>query len=204
MRKLITHVLMAASVLASMIVPATSDACDHECDAVISGAVTHKKKKYVKNTVVYIEKAASNFKTGANDAKMDQTNQIFDPFVLPVVKGTEVTFLNNDNTGHNVFSPDGEKYDLGTWPMGEARSYKFDKEGVYAQLCKMHPSMLAYVVVLQNPYFAVTQEDGSFEIKGVPPGEYSLAVWNERRRADPVPVKVTKDGITSIEIKLTR
>ena len=80
----------------------------------------------------------------------------FIPFALPVVKGSTVTFLNNDNTGHNVYSPDHEKYNLGKWSKGQTRKRKFSRLGVYTQLCKMHPSMLAYVIVLQNPYFVVT------------------------------------------------
>ncbi len=169
--------------------------------ASISGKVTAKRKKYQENVVVYVEKASGNF-APTGKAVMHQKNQAFAPFVLPVVKGTTVDFLNDDNTQHNVFSPDGEGYNLGTWGAGQTRSYTFKKEGVYTQLCKMHPSMLGYIVVVQNPYYAVTKADGSFEIKDVPPGDYTLAVWSERMKADKVPVKVSASGASGVTIAL--
>lgn len=166
----------------------------------IAGQVEAKKDKYKKNTLVYLEKVPG--KHAPKKAKMDQLNQKFIPFVLPVVKGSPVEFLNNDNTGHNVFTPDGEKYDLGTWKKGKSKSYTFNKLGVYTQLCKMHPSMIAYVVSLQNPYFAVTKDDGSFKIDGIPAGTYTVAVWNERKKGKPVSVTVTSGKTTDVPIKL--
>ena len=135
---------------------------------------------------------------------MDQRNQEFIPFVLPVVKGTTVEFLNNDNSGHNVFSPDGEKYDLGTWPKGEMRSYTFEKTGTYAQLCKMHASMLAFIVVLESPYFAVTSKDGAFQIDNVPPGTYTLKIWHERGDAEPASVTVRAGEMATLELEMGR
>ena len=83
-------------------------------------------------------------------------------------------FLNSDPTPHNVFSPDCEKYNLGTWPQGQSKDHAFAKctkfPCVYTQLCRVHPEMEGFVVVLQNPYFAVSDKDGHFEIKGVPAG----------------------------------
>ena len=69
------------------------------------------------------------------------------PHVLPVVAGTTVKFLNSDPTPHNVFSPDNEKYNLGTWPQGQTKDYVFNKctkfPCVYTQLCRVHPEMEA-------------------------------------------------------------
>ncbi len=169
----------------------------------LEGKLESKKKKYRRNAVVYLEKVPGKYAPKKN-AQMDQKNQTFLPFILPVVKGTTVEFLNNDNTGHNVFSPDGEEYNLGTWPKGEVRTYTFNKEGVYTQLCKLHPSMLAYVVVLQNPFFAVTKDDGSFKLTNVPPGTYTVKVWHERRRAEPVAVDVKSGATARLTIKMKK
>lgn len=170
----------------------------------ISGKLTASRAKYAKNAVVYLEGAAGTFAPSAEPVAMDQKNQVFVPFVLPVLKGSTVKFLNSDNTGHNVFSPDGEEYDLGSWGKGESRDYTFKKAGAYTQLCKMHPSMIAYVVVLENPFFAVTGEDGSFEIKDVPAGEYTVKTWHERKKVAPAPVKVPESGTVEVALSAGR
>lgn len=170
----------------------------------VEGRVLAKRKKFVKNTIVYLDGAPGKFDPPQEHAVLDQKGQTFVPFVLPIVVGTTVDFLNSDESGHNVFSPDGETYDLGMWPRGEFRSHRFEQEGVYTQLCKLHSSMIAFVVVLSNPFFSVTRDDGSFEIEGVPPGDYVLRVWAERREASPVPVRIGTDAPTRIEVRLLR
>jgi len=166
----------------------------------ISGKVTAKSAKFLKNAVVYVDQAPS--KPAAKTAQMDQKGQMFVPFVLPVVKGTAIEFLNHDDTGHNVFSPDGEKFDLGVFNKDQVRKYTVDREGVYTLLCKMHPSMIAYIVSLQNPFFAVTGDDGSFSIADVPAGEYTLKVWSERKHAEPLKVTVPAGGAAGIQLEL--
>jgi len=102
------------------------------------------------------------------------------PYLLPVLVGTTVDFLNSDSVNHNVFSPDGEGYNLGTWPKGQSKSYTFKKAGVYTQLCSVHPEMEAFVIVLANPYFAVADKDGKFTINDVPDGHYDLKVFSKK------------------------
>lgn len=168
----------------------------------IVGKVTAKKKKYLPNTVVYVEKAPGRFKPRKYEIGQKQSQ--FDPKLLVVLRGSTVEYTNSDPTDHSVYSPDGEKFDLGTWGKGGSRTRKYDKLGAYTQLCKLHPMMVAYVVVVQNPYFAVTKASGSFEITGVPAGRYTLRVWNARRSADPVEVDVTADADTIVTIGLHR
>lgn len=168
----------------------------------VNGKVSAKRAKNAVSAVISLEGGKSALEIPAEPVKMDQKNQTFLPFVLPVVKGTSVEFLNSDNTGHNVFSPDGEKYDLGNWGKGESRTYKFTKPGVYTQLCKMHPSMIAYIVVLDTPYFAVSKADGSFSIPDVPPGKYTVKVWHERKKAKPSTLTVVAGEQASLEIAL--
>lgn len=111
---------------------------------------------------------------------MDQRNREVLPHVLPVVVGTTVQFRNSDPFKHNIFSPDGERYNLGTWEQGKSRGYTFRRPGVYRQLCNIHPEMLAYIVVLESPHFALTNGDGNFEITSVPAGRHTLKVWGEK------------------------
>jgi plastocyanin len=130
--------------------------------------------------VVFIVTAPGTFPPPAQHALMDQKKMTFTPHFLPIVVGTTVDFLNSDAVSHNVFTPDNEGYNLGTWPKGEKHSYTFKKPGVYTQLCSIHPEMLGFILVLQNPYFAVTKPDGHFTIPNVPAGQYTLKVWGEK------------------------
>ena len=143
------------------------------------------------------------FPAPTEHAKIDQQNLVFTPHVLPVLVGTTVDFLNNDAVLHNVFSPDGcaEKFNLGTWPKGEVRSYTFKKECVAATLlCKVHPEMEAFVVAVPTPYFAVTKPDGSYRIEGVPDGSYTLKVWHPKLKGAQKTVQVAGAAAADFEI----
>ena len=173
----------------------------------ISGTVTVSGATSNANAVVYVTQVAGTLSKSTTPAQLDQSKMQFSPHVLAIVAGTSVKFLNGDPTAHNVFSPDNEKYNLGTWPQGQTKDYVFDKcqtfPCVYRQLCRVHPEMLGYIVVLQNPYFAVTAKDGTYEIKDVPPGSYQLDVWHEKAKASPQPVTVdaTKPAVVNFTLK---
>jgi Polysaccharide lyase family 4, domain II/Copper binding proteins, plastocyanin/azurin family len=115
---------------------------------------------------------------------IDQRKMNFAPRVTVVLQGTTVDFLNSDSVGHNVYWPSvgGNKklaHNLGTWPKGEKKSFQFTYTGAASLLCNVHPEMSAFLVVAPTPYFAVTDSDGSYEIKDVPPGTYTLKTWSE-------------------------
>ena len=173
----------------------------------ISGTVKIAGIASSADVVVYVQQAPGTFAAGKT-ADMDQRKMQFIPHVLPVVAGTTVKFLNSDPTPHNVFSPDNEKYNLGTWPQGQTKDYVFGKCAkfpcVYTQLCRVHPEMEGYVVVLQNPFFAVTDKDGHYEIRDVPPGNYTLGVWHSRAKAQPKPVTVDAAKPAVVDFTLAR
>lgn len=164
-------------------------------------AGTVKVRGAAQPAVVYVEAAPGTFAAPAAHAKMDQQRMTFIPYLLPVLVGTTVDFANSDSVNHNVFSPDGEGYNLGTWPQGESKPYTFKKAGVYTQLCSIHPEMEAFIVVLQNPYFAVTDKDGNFKINEVPDGHYVLKVFAKKlKKAEKekgFPVDVTKGAAST-------
>jgi plastocyanin len=175
---------------------------------VISGTVTGTGLPDGADTVVFIEEAAAATPP-STPVEMDQRGYQFIPKVLPIVSGTTVRFLNNDQVGHNVFSPDYEKYDLGTWNQGQMKDYAFractKAPCVYAQLCKAHPQMDGYIVVLQNQYFAVTDKRGHYEIRNVPPGKYTVGIWHARRyQAASKMVTVGGDATSSLDFQLSR
>lgn len=167
---------------------------------VIKGTVDGGKKLKKAVAVVYLTDAKGEFKQPDKNPTMDQHNMTFIPHVLPIQVGTTVDFLNNDEVRHNVFSPDKEKYNLGTWPTGGVKPRTFSRKGVYTQLCNVHPEMEAFVVVLDTPYFATTDKDGNFTINNVPPGEYTVKAWHEKMRFNKQKVNVPADGDATITI----
>jgi plastocyanin len=153
----------------------------------VSGTVKATGQTTNADSVVYVDQVEGTGAASTAPANMDQRNMRFVPHVLPIVAGSSVKFLNSDPTQHNVFSPDHEKFNLGTWPQGETKSYTFSKctrfPCAYVLLCRIHPEMEAFVVVLRNPFFAVTDDRGRYEIKNVPPGKYTVGVWHPKLKA---------------------
>jgi len=202
----LVFLLMVSSIIAFSAIPAYSAEVTNEGSGVIKGKVSVKVRKYKKDSVVYIERVEGDFPPPQEHAKMDQRELTFIPHVLTVLRGTTVDYHNDDDVAHNVFSPDevADKMNLGTWLSGEVRSYTFNKLGNAVMLCNVHPEMEAFVVVLQNPYFAKTDKEGDYEIENVPPGEYTLKVWNQKYKAKPKSVDIKKDETVTVDFKLKR
>ncbi|MBM2832815.1 MAG: hypothetical protein HW414_1867 [Dehalococcoidia bacterium] len=147
------------------------------------------------------------FPAAKEHAKMDQKNMVFIPHVLPILAGTAVDFLNSDDVLHNVFTPDkcAMKFNLGTWPKGQARSFTFKQVGCAAvMLCNVHPEMEAFVVASPTPYFAKTGPDGKFKIEGVPAGSYTVQIWHEKLKAPAAAVTVPAEGAATIAFALAK
>jgi plastocyanin len=130
--------------------------------------------------VVSLQAARMKLVPPGEPVKIDQRGFRFVPHVVAIQTGTTIRFVNNDPEPHNVYSPEG-RYNLGVWPTGETKDFVFKKAGVYSQLCNIHPDMQAFVVVLDTPYYAVTDETGRFAIPDVPAGKYRLEVWHEAK-----------------------
>jgi plastocyanin len=137
-------------------------------------------KRYL--ALVFIDQAKGEFPPPKKEPLMSQKGLVFAPHILPVLKGTTVDFTNDDTVAHNVFSPPGSatRFNLGLYGPGIKKTVAFNNLGVVTLLCNVHPDMLGYIIVLQNPYFALTDNSGKYEIKNVPPGKYKLMVWHEK------------------------
>ncbi len=175
----------------------------------IKGKVSVQGLRSAENIAVYVDAIpGKNFDPPAQHPVVDQKKMTFIPHVLVVVKGTTVEFLNSDSVGHNVYWPSisGNKklaHNLGTWPQGVKKSFQFNDLGTAALLCNVHLEMSGYVVVAPTPYLGVTAKDGSFEIKNVPPGHYTLKTWSEEGKPTTQAVEVT-GGTVTVELKVTK
>ena len=146
----------------------------------VRGTIVVKGVKSNADAVVPLEAPGLKLTLPVEPLKIDQKGFRFLPHVTVLQTGSTIRFLNNDPEPHNVYSPEG-RYNLGTWPTGDTKDYTFMKPGIYSQLCNIHPDMLAYVVVVDTPHFAVTDATGAFLIRNVPPGKYKLIVWHEKK-----------------------
>lgn len=125
--------------------------------------------------------AAAAMATMATSASMDQRGLQFVPHVLVVQRGTAVAFPNSDQVRHHVysFSP-AKKFELRLYKSIPAEPVVFDKVGIATLGCNIHDWMLGYVVVVDTPLFAKTDDSGRLKIDGVPAGEYRLDLWHAR------------------------
>ena len=158
----------------------------------LSGKVSGANGK----SVVYLDAAGKSFPAPEKKPLMDQRGLQFNPHILVVQQGTTVEFLNSDSVQHNAFWPSigGDKkagHNLGTWPKGERRAFKFDHPGVAPLLCNVHPEMSGFVIVSPSPYFAETDESGSYTINNVPDGSYTVTVWHEGAKPQSKPISVS-------------
>jgi plastocyanin len=148
------------------------------------------------NSVVYVDSIPGKaFPAPSAKPLIDQKGLKFSPAILVVQQGATVEFQNDDTVQHNVFWPSiggnkKEGHNLGTWPKGDKRAFKFDYPGVVPLLCNVHPEMSGYIIVSPTPYFAQTDAGGNFKIENVPDGKYTLVAWHEGSKPQSKPVTV--------------
>ena len=112
---------------------------------------------------------------------MIQKDKKFTPHVLGIPVGTTVDFPNFDPIFHNAFSNySGQVFDVSLYPPGSSRSVRFTRPGVVRVFCNIHANMSAVIVVSGTPWITTSATSGSFELAGVPPGEYTLHIFHER------------------------
>lgn len=175
-------------------------------DAVPACANQHKEPLLAQDTLVNANGTLQNVfvyvKSGlpqrqwpapAEAVHLDQTGCMYAPRVVGVMVGQDLAITNNDPTNHNIhpIPANNREWNESQPPKGEKKIKTFDKEEVMIPFkCNVHPWMRAYVGVVAHPYFAVTGADGSFSLKGLPPGEYTLEAWHEKLGTQEIKVTV--------------
>jgi len=175
----------------------------------VKGKVSATGLKSSANVAVYIDTiAGKKFDVPAQHVAVDQRGLAFIPHVTVIMRGTTVDFLNSDNVAHNVYWPSvgGDKrfhHSMTIVSPNQQKSFEFENLGAAQLLCNLHSEMVAYVVVVPTPYFALTGNDGSFSIKNVPPGSYTLKTWSEDGKPTTRAITVT-DATTSADLTVTK
>ena len=166
----------------------------------LAGSISGKVSGVSGESVVYVDTIqGKTFPAPTKNPVMDQKGLLFQPHILAVQQGTTVEFLNSDKVAHNVFwtNVGGNKklsHNLGTWPQGEKRSFKFDNPGAVPLLCNVHPEMAGYIVVAPTPYYATSDKSGEYKIENVPDGSYTVTAWHEGAKNQSKPVNVSGDS----------
>jgi plastocyanin len=169
---------------------------------VTSEEVVVNKNGTLKNVLVYVKgSVAGKFSAPKDKALFDQAGCVYLPHVLGVQTGQQVEIRNSDNTLHNVhtLSEKNPSFNAGQPIKGHKLTKKFDKAETFRVKCDVHSWMGAYIGVFDHPFFAVTGDDGSFTLKGVPAGEYTVEAWHEKYGTKTMKVTVPASGKQTVD-----
>ena len=157
--------------------------------------------KKVEEAFVYVKEGLpkGSYPTPTTSVLFDQKGCEFTPRVFGVMQGQDIAGNNSDKLLHNVKSPEFNQ----AFPFNTKKDMKLNDAAVMSTIkCDVHPWMRAYAGVMEHPYFAVTKADGSFTIKGLVDGEYTVAVWHEKLAGAETKVKASAAAPGKVELAL--
>jgi plastocyanin len=189
----------------------------HGAAATVEVSVVDEQGQPIENVAVYAMPAHGAGGHGvsadtvahavADPAVMDQQDLTFVPHLLVVQSGALVTFPNGDRVSHHVYSfSEAKTFELPLYKGDVYPPVLFDRPGIVVVGCNIHDGMLGYVVVVDTPHFARTNEQGVASIEGVPDGDYAVTVWTPRVRPTSLPpaqpVAVRQPGTVAAEVRI--
>ena len=184
-----------------------------ECAAMHAGGSIPPEELLVKdgvlqNVFVYIKEGLEGYTFNAPSESMTVSNKkcAYVPHVSGAQVNQPVVLLNEDPTLHNIhaYSKNSASFNLGLPFQGVKQTKKFANSEVMVTLkCDVHPWMIGYLGVLSHPYFGVTGEDGTFELKNLPSGEYTVEAWHEKLGAQSQKIQIGPRETKEIEFKFT-
>jgi plastocyanin len=172
--------------------------CVMNGDTILSEAVVVGREGGLQNVFVYVSDGLGDrrYEVPSEPVVLDQVGCRYIPHVFGVQVGQPVQIINSDPTLHNVHATTrGANFFNFTQMAGQGASMRdFKEPEVMVPLrCDVHGWMIAYAGVLTHPYYAVTDEDGRFAIRGLPPGTYTVEAWHERLGVQTATVTITED-----------
>ncbi len=156
------------------------------------------------NVFVYVKAGleGKSFEPPAGNASLDQKGCIYSPHVIGVRAGQTIQIVNSDPTTHNVhpMPKSNREWNQSQPPKGAVLEKVFPRPEVMIPVkCNVHPWMKSWIGVLDHPFFAVTSGEGNFEIKGLPPGDYTVEAWHEKYGAQEQKVTLAASATQTID-----
>jgi hypothetical protein len=147
------------------------------------------------NVYVYVKSGLppGNYPAPVEPAVIDQQGCNYSPHIVQMRTGQPLKIKNSDDTLHNIHPRPtvNAEFNIGQPRKGMESTKTFDKKEIMFPVgCDVHPWMRAYISVNDNPFYAVTNEDGTFEIKGLPPGDYEVEAYHEKLKGQTQKVSV--------------
>lgn len=163
-------------------------------DPVFGQEVIVNKNGTLKNVLVYVKGGlgGKKFDPPADKVIFDQKGCIYTPHVVGIQTGQELEVRNSDPTLHNVhsLSKENPQFNVAQPKIGMKLTKKFDKPETFKVKCEVHTWMGAYIGVFPHPFYAVSGGDGSFSLKKLPAGDYTIEAWHEKYGAQTMKVTV--------------
>ena len=154
------------------------------------------------NVFVYVKEGVSGSYSPPDEAQLlNQEGCTYSPHVAGIMTGQKLVIRNSDSTLHNVHAlpKNNQEFNQGQPFQGMELEKEFDTAEVMVRFkCDVHPWMGAYMGVLDHPFFAVSGADGSFEIDGLPAGDYVIEAWHETLGTQTQSVSVAADGAVDV------
>jgi hypothetical protein len=154
------------------------------------------------HTLVYVKNPPAGGAPASGEVVLDQEGCMYKPSMLAVRTGQPIKIRNSDDTLHNIHPrpTKNAEFNIGQPRKGMETTRSFDKEEIMIPVgCDVHPWMRSYISVMGHPYYAVTGDDGSFEIKGLPPGEYEVEANHPKLKTTTAKVTV-QDGEAKVDL----
>jgi len=161
--------------------------------------------KGLANVFVYIKQGAAPAPATAGEPLLDQLNCQYEPYVMGMVTGQKLKIRNSDPLLHNVHATPkvNKEFNFAQVTKGQINEKVFDKPEVLVRMkCDVHPWMFAYIGVVDHPYFAVTDKDGSFKISNLPAGKYTIEAMHLKAGAKQQEITVTGDEKKAVNFEL--
>ena len=154
------------------------------------------------NVVVYVSDGLTShdFQPPQQPAVFEQKGCQYKPHVLALQANQKLDIVNADETTHNIHpTPSNNREWNMTQPHGVPLEQTFAREEIAIPVkCNVHPWMKGYIAVFKHPYFSVTDGNGSFELKGLPPGTYTISAWQEKLGTQTQKVTVVEGKVETV------